>query len=93
MQKYREPKEYKKGPNTVIDGVLSLMSLYYSETNKCKITDLYDTITVKKWFGGELTFNEFLTIFKENEHLYEKKDNSYFLNKNGIDRAAKVIFY
>jgi hypothetical protein len=93
MQKYREPKEYKRGPDTVIDGILVIMASYYPEILKYKIADVYDTITINKWFNGELTFNEFLIIFKENERLFEKKDGVYGLNGKGVEQYMNVEYY
>lgn len=95
MQQYREPYEYKRGPDTVIDAILHLMlsESFYNKGEKFKITDLYDQITICKWFNEKLTFNEFLIIFKENENLFNKKEDVYVLNDKGISAAMKVIFY
>jgi hypothetical protein len=93
MQKYKEPKKYMKGPDTVIDSILVLMFLNYPDIKNYKITDIYDNITINKWIDGKLTFNEFLIIFKENEQLYEKKEDSYILNEEGLNQAMKVIYY
>ncbi len=94
MQQYREPYEYKRGPDTVIDAILHLMlAESFYKCKKFKITDLYDQITICKWFNEKLTFNEFLIIFKENENLFDKKENVYELNDKGISAAMKVIFY
>lgn len=95
MQQYREPREYKRGPDTVIDAILHLMlsESFYNKGKNFKITDLYDHITICKWFNEKLTFNEFLIIFKENENLFEKKEDVYAPNDKGIAAAMKVIFY